>query len=338
MTRKIQILAIMAIVALIFFGCSSKQYFEPEKSFSASAATKSASFNIVSATRDGATLTHDRYIDNYGIGSVSLGEGYSFVNSDANYILASNQEGNLRVIDRASGEAILLVALHTPIVSAAVHGNTIVYLLQNNVFGVYEIKGNKKIAEHRSDYAYAVDSRIANPIFVDGLIVVPTLDGKILISSMQDPNMTKVMYISSERGFNNLIFLDRIGDTLVAATPSRLVSLGNSGPSSFDAGISDVSVDDNSAYIFEKNGEITHVDASLNSIAHIKFKFAKYVAGKVFGDKVYALDYKGSLIVLDKALTTYKIYDVGSVDSPVFMSDGKLYKDGKVIDLSLLGL
>ena len=338
MIRRIGVFIIAGVALFIFSGCSSKQYFEPEKSFSASAATKGASFDIAVATREGATLKNSGYIDNYGMGSASLGEGYSFVNSDESYILASNKEGYLKVIDRASGEAILLVALHKPIVSAAVKGNKIFYLLQNNVFGVYEIKGNKKIAEHRSDYAFAIDSRAANPIFVDGLIIVPTLDGKILISSMQDPNMTKVMYISSEDSFNNLIFLDRIGDVLVAATPSRVVSLGSSGPSSYDAGISDVAVDNTNAYIFEKNGEIVRVDAALNPIANIKFKFAKYVAGKVSKDRVYALDYKGSLIVLNKELSAYKIYDVGSVDSPVFMTSTKLYKDGKVIDLSSLGL
>ncbi len=338
MIREIVTLVVASIVAFGFFGCSSKQYFEPEKSFSASGATRGGSFDIANASRDGATLTNNSYIDQYGIGTTTLGEGYRFVNSDSAHILASNDEGNLKVIDRASGEAVLLVALHTPVVSAAVHGNTIVYLLQNNVFGVYEIQGNKKIAEHRSDYAYSIDSRAANPIFVDGLIVVPTLDGKILISSLRDPNMTKVMYISSENGFNNLIFLDQIGDVLVAATPSRVVSLGTSGANSYDTGVSDVAVSDNDGYIFDKNGEIVRVDSKLNPTANIKFKFAKYVAGQVYNDKVYALDYKGSLIVLDKALTTYKIYDVGSVSSPVFMGGGKLYKDGKIIDLGSLGL
>jgi hypothetical protein len=338
MIKEILALLIASIVAFSFLGCSSKQYYKPEKSYSVSGATKNGSFNIAYASRNGATLTNNSYIDKYGIGTASLGEGYRFVNSDSKHILASNNEGNLKVIDRASGEAVLLVALHSPIVSAAVHGNMIVYLLQNNLFGVYEIKGNKKIAEHRSDYAYSIDSRAANPIFIDGLIVVPTLDGKILISSMQDPNMTKVMYISSESGFNNLIFLDQIGDVLIAATPSRVVSLGASGASSYDSGISDVAVGDNDAYIFDKNGEIMRVDSKLNSIASSKFKFAKYVAGEVYNDKVYALDYKGSLIVLDKALATYKIYDVGSVSSPVFMGGGKLYKDGKIIDLGSLGL
>ena len=44
MIREIVTLVVASIVAFGFFGCSSKQYFEPEKSFSASGATKGGIF------------------------------------------------------------------------------------------------------------------------------------------------------------------------------------------------------------------------------------------------------------------------------------------------------
>ena len=56
-----------------------------------------------------------------------------------------------------------------------------------------------------------------------------------------------------------------------------------------------------------------------------------------FKAKVYALDKQGSLIVLDKKLKKYKIYDVGEVETPVYIAGNKLYKDGNVIHLDKLG-
>ena len=52
---------------------------------------------------------------------------------------------------------------------------------------------------------------------------------------------------------------------------------------------------------------------------------------------MYALDQQGSLIVMNSELTKSKIYDLGEVDEPAFITGTKLYKDGRVIELSKLG-
>ena len=85
------------------------------------------------------------------------------------------------------------------------------------------------------------------------------------------------------------------------------------------------------------SGDITKFDLSLNAINTTKFKFAHYSVATAFGGKVYALDQQGSLIVLNGDLSKSKIYDVGSVDKPAFISGTKLYKDGDMIELSQLG-
>ena len=325
------------VLLLAFSGCGGKEYFKPEKTYKASSAVTKYDGTIVSVTRDGATLEDGRYIGKNGIGKSSLGKGYLFVNEDSQYILASDKKGNLKVIDKQSGETKVIVALHTPVVGASVHKGKIVYLLSNNVFGIYEIETNKKVIEHRSDSSFVVDTRIANPMFVDDLFVVPTLDGKLLLGNLASPQDIQMLYLSSAKTFNNVIKLSRLGDTLVAATPSRIVTFGAHGQTNVDISVSDIATIGNAIYLFDRAGEIHKMDDKLNVDKTAKFRFAQYVATEAVGNRLYALDKSGLLIVSNLGLTKSKVYDLGGIKSPVFMTKKGLHKDGRIISLQQLG-
>jgi len=323
--------------ALLFSGCSSKQYFEPENTYSASSASSSYGGSIMDITRDGATLDNAHYIGEKGISALNIGEGFRFLSESGSYILASDVEGNLKIIDKGTKETVSLVAMHVPVVSATVQGGKIAYILNNNTFGIYEIAGNKKIVESRSEQSMAIDTRAASPIFIDQIAVFPMLDGKLIIVNSADVANAKVVYVSVADVFNNVIYLGRSGDTLIAATPKSLMTLGDAGKAEYSANISEVSVDGNNVYLFTKQGDITKFDLALNAVNTTKFKFAHYSVATAFGGKVYALDQQGSLIVLNSDLSKNKIYDLGTVDKPAFISGTKLYKDGDVVELSKLG-
>ena len=332
------LLITLTAAALVFSGCSSKQYFEPEQTYSASSASSSYGSTIVDLSRDGATLENGQYIGKNGISSITLGEGYRFLSESSAYILAGNAEGVLRVIDKRTGEPTRAVSLHVPIVSATIHQGMIAYILNNNTFGVYQIKDNKKIVENRSERTFAIDTRAASPMFIDSLAVMPMLDGKLIIfNTAGDIENAKVVYLSSEKIFNNVVYLSRMGDTMVAATPKRLIVLGAHGQQEYRANISDVAISKGSIYLFTKEGEVVKLGSSLQSLAKKKFKYAHFSASTAFGGRVFALDQEGSLIVLSSDLSKFKIYDLGEVDTPAFITGTKLYKDGKVIELSKLG-
>jgi len=74
----------------------------------------------------------------------------------------------------------------------------------------------------------------------------------------------------------------------------------------------------------------------LEVLGRKKFKFAQYAVATVVDGKVYALDIKGSLIVLDRKLTKSKIYDLGEVTTPVYIAGKRLYKDGTIVALDRL--
>jgi outer membrane protein assembly factor BamB len=292
---------------------------------------------MVELSRDGGTLQTGQYVGKAGISQLTLGEGYRFLNENNRYVLATNTEGILKVISKKTKEPVRAISLHIPVVAASINNGMIAYILNNNTFGIYQMAGNKKIVESRSERTFAIDTRAASPIFIDNLAVMPMLDGKIIIVNPADSANAKVVYISSEKAFNNVIYLKRMGNTMVAATPKRLITLGTDGKQEYTANISEVAIEKGRIYLFTKEGEIIALNSKLEAIASTKFKFAHYSVATVLADKVYALDQQGSLIVLNKSLTKNKIYDLGEVGEPAFITGSKLYKDGDIIELSKLG-
>jgi hypothetical protein len=325
------------VAALLFSGCSSKKYFEPEQTFSASNASTSYGGSISDLSREGGTLKSGQYISKAGVSTVNVGEGYRFLNENDQYILATNTEGILKVIDKKTKEAVRAVSLKVPVVSATIKNDVIAYILNSNTFGIYQMKDNRKLVESRSEATVAIDTRAASPMFIDGLVVMPMLDGKLIIVNINDSENAKVVYLSTEKVFNNIIYLSRKGNTMIAATPKRLLTLGSSGQNEYKANISEVVYDDGIIYLFTKEGEILALNSDLEKVGEAKYKFAHYAVGTAFNGRVYGLDQGGSLIVMNSALTKQKIYDVGEVDEPAFISGTKLYKDGDMIELSKLG-
>lgn len=330
------LLGFLVIFTLLFSGCSSRKYFEPEKTFSAKSASTSYGWKIVDLSRHGATLESGQYIGKLGVSSIKISKGYRFLNENHRYLLTANAEGILRIINKKTQKSVHDISLHIPVVSASIKNGIIGYVLNNNTFGVYRISDNSKIVENRSEKTFAIDTRAASPMFIENLIVMPMLDGKLIVIDIYDTENAKVVYISSEKNFNNVIYLSREGNTMVAATPRRVITLGDEGQNEYSANISEVAVYGNKVYLFTKEGTIISLSHALEEVATSKFKFAHFSVGTAFDARVYALDQQGSLIVLNADLSKSKIYKLGKVDEPAFITGKKLYKDGIVIDLSKL--
>lgn len=325
----------LTALAVLLSGCSGKQYFEPAQTSSASSSSYGGSISDLS--RDGATLKSGQYIGKSGVSTLNLGEDYRFLSESENYVLASNAQGVLNIIDKATQESSRAVSLHVPVVSATIKNGIVAYILNNNTFGIYEVEGNRKVVESRSERTYAIDTRAASPMFIENLAVMPMLDGKLIIVDTYNSDNSKVVYISSDKVFNNVVYLSRMDNTMVAATPKRIISLGNEGKQEHRANISEVAINNGNIYIFTKEGEVVKLNTALQPIATQKFKFAHFSAATTFDGRVFGLDQQGSLIVLSSDLSKFKVYELGEVDEPAFITGTKLYKDGKVIELSKLG-
>jgi len=326
----------LTTLLLVVTGCSGKKYYDPLKT-SSDFSIAGNILSILGSSRDGATLINRKYISKGKVSSIRLRKGYRYLSENDNYVLSANTEGILNIRQQSTGKIYRAVALHLPIVSATVHNGVVAYVLNNNTFGIYRIADNKKLIENRSERTFAIDTRAASPLFVENMVVIPMLDGKVIILDSKNSENIQVVYLSSNKVFNNVIYLGRMKNTLVATTPNKLITIGGQGKNEFTANISEIALSRNNIYVFTKEGEIIRLSDKLQEIKRKKFKFAHFSVATAFDGKVYALDQQGSLIVLSEDLSKHKVYDIGAVKRAAFISNTKLYKDTNVIELSTLG-
>ena len=230
----------LVLASLIFSGCSSKQYFEPKQAFSADAASSAYGGTIVDQSRDGATLKSGRYIGKAGISKINLGKNYRFLSESATYVLAGSPDGKLKIINKKSGSIVRNVSMGVPVVTAGIRNGLVAYVLNDNTFGIYKVTSDKKLIENRSEKTFAIDTRAATPMFIDNLAVIPMLDGKIVVINKNDTENATVIYLSSHEAFNNVIYLNRTGNTMVAATATKLMTVGDAGQQELRANISEL--------------------------------------------------------------------------------------------------
>jgi hypothetical protein len=329
--------AVLAAGLLLLTGCNSRKSFEPETTHSASSAITEIGKKAVSVTRDGVTYSDGTFLTRSGISSIRLPEGFHFVTQSSAYVLAADDTGKFVLLDRKSGKKIHEGKLEYPLISAALRGKTIYYVSQDNLFGVYSVAAGKTKISAKVGRAYAVDTRIANPITLQGMLIVPTLDGKLLIINPANPRGARGFAIGDSYNLNNVIFLRKLGGRIIAATPNKLVSAAPGAMHKFEAPIADVTISGSTIYVLTGDGRVVKLSPSLKVLAQRKFPYARFTAIAVAGGKVYALDRSGALIVMDSSLKKSRIYDVGEVDDYAFVAGNKLYKDDEVIDLSKLG-
>lgn len=321
---------------LVLSGCGSKKYFDPDKSHSIKDAKSSFKGELISTNRDGATFKSGQYLTKSGDGVLNLGEGYRYINSTAKYVIASNKSGNLKLINKNLKETLRVIGLQAPVVTATINNDLIVYLLEDNSFGVYRISNNLKILESKSERVFAIDRRVANPIFSKGKIILPTLDGKILIFNPKDKDSIRTVYISSQQKFNGAIYLSKVGNKIITASAHSVMTIENGVENRLRVELSDILIENNSIYIFTKYGDIIKTDLNLNKVTSTNFKYIHYSLVGSYNNKIYALDYKGSLVVVNTDLTKSKVYNFDDVDTNSFISAGKLFKKSKVISLDRL--
>ena len=160
---------VLTVTALIFSGCSSKQYFEPEQVFSADGAASAYGGTIVDQSRDGATLQSGRYIGKAGISKINLGENYRFLSESSTYVLAGSPDGKFKIINKKSGKIVRNVSMGVPVVAAGIKNGLVAYVLNDNTFGIYKVSTDKKLIENKSEKTFAIDTRAATPMFIDNL-------------------------------------------------------------------------------------------------------------------------------------------------------------------------
>ena len=327
-----KILLASSIATILFAGCSSKQYFNPEQT--ASLRTSNMGDKLINYSRDGATLASGTILTKNQSKKIELDKGFYFINNNRNAAITADLQGNCHIVTKEG--TVASAKFPQALVAGTLIGQYLVYVLQNNNYGIYDLKEHKIVYNNEAHKAYAIDRRIANPLIIDKLVVIPTLDGKIVVLDLTTKKISKEIFVSTEKSLNNIIFLRSLNNALIAATHHKMISISSKGKTEYDKEISDVVINGKNLFVFQKNGKIAKLDKSLSIISEKKFKFAHFSTVAVDEEKVYGLEKQGYLIVSNRNLSKYKVYNAPEVEGFTFVSGDKIYYDGQIIDLSTL--
>jgi len=327
-----KLLLASSVALLTLSGCGSRQYYTPEQTHNASSATMGDS--IIHYSRDGATLASGNVLTKNQMVKLKLEKGFHFINNAKNVAITADSQGNCNIV--AAKGTVASAKFPKALVAGTIIGKYLIYVLQDNNFGVYNFETKSVVYNNKSEKVYAIDTRIANPLHVEQLAVIPTLDGKLVILDLSTLKVSKEMYVSTEKSLNNIIFLGRLKNTLIAATPNKVLSISKKGKKELDKAISEVVIEKDSIFVFAKDGKILQLNDELSINSEKKFKFAHFSVATVYADKVYALDKQGYLVVSNKSFSKHKVYKVPEVEGYAFVSNGKIYYDGSIIKLNTL--
>lgn len=310
----------------IFTGCSQRQYFDPEDTSDFHKDAKSSGSEIISFNRDGATLDNGKIITSKGIINQKLPEGYEFLNLVDGTIIATNNKDSIMIGNET-------IKTDSVVIAATFKNDLLAMLHSNNAVSLYDLKDKKTVFKEYLGKSYANDIRIANPIFMSNIVLFPALDGRVSVVSLQNYKTVRNITVDADGRFNNIIFLNVVNNTLIAATANKIISVGDGVLNVKKYEIRDVISNGNNVYIATIDGQIIKTDISLNIADRKKYQFAKIYA-LAYGDSLYALESQGYLINIADDFKSDTIYDFSfDEEEKVIAIDDTIYFGSEYIKL-----
>lgn len=327
--RYFYLVTILLASIFILGGCETKrQYFEPLQTAGYIKYDGNLPASLADVQRQGATLENGQIITKKGLLDVKIPENFTFLGADSERYLASSRDSRLVIVD-SSSKIIYEREFEAIVASAALGKNKLALVLGDNTSLIIDIDTNSVLFEKKGDAVYAHDAKIAAPYFLSGLVVFPTLDGKLLIVDLGSNTVIRDIVVRSEKFFSNIIYLDVLGDRLVAATKKRVVSISPKNMTFLDDEIRDVIILEDRVLIFTKDGRIVLSDADLKVLKEKKYEFASFI-GTLYGKYAYIVERQGYLIAVDLDLISSNIYKLpDDISSFIYTSDDKLYYKNK---------
>ena len=314
----------------LFTACSGKKYYEPEDVSSNIELNKeSMSSSISSMNKIGGTLNNKQVITKNGISSYELPEGFNFLNiTEDGRIIATNYIDKILI-----GKEERVVK--DVVVAASLKNEKLALVYSSNTIELLDINTSKTLFKEYLPLSLANDTRITNPYFMGNLILFPTLNGKVIIVSSSNNESIKNISVDPDNEFNNIISLNVIESTqtLIVASPNKIVSISPKEILSKDYEIRDIIVNKENIYLATIDGQIIKLTANLDQVAKKKYKYAKMHA-LAFTDSLYAVESQGYLINIKDDFAEDTIYNFGFDNEERMIAIGnKVYFGSKYITL-----
>jgi len=319
-------LLILISAIVLFTACSKKQYFEPEDTFSFNKDSKSINSDITSFNRVGATLDNGQFISEKGVSEIKLPEGYEFLNLNEGKVIASNNKDRILVGTKE-------IVLNSIVVAATMKNDIVSIVNSDNSIMAYDLRDDKILFKEYLTKSLANDTRIAAPYYMSNLILFPTLDGKVIVVSAQNYKVVRNIIVDADNQFNNIIYLNVVNNTLIAASTKKIISVGDGVLNVKQYDLRDIISHGTDIYLATIDGQIIKTDIMLNALALKKYKFAKFYA-LAFGDSLYALESQGYMVNISEDFKTDKIYDFSfNEEDRVIAFGDTIYIDNEYIKL-----
>lgn len=288
----------------LFTACSGKKYYEPENVSSNIELNKeSLPSTIKSKNSIGATLQDNKVVTKNGISNTELPEGFEFINlTDDGKVIATNYINKILIGKEEK-------TLKDVVVAASIKNDKLAVVYSNNTIELIDLKSNKTLFKEYLTISLANDTRIANPYFMGSLILFPTLNGKVIIVSTLNNESIKNIAVDPDNEFNNIISLNVIEktQTLIVATPNKIVSISPKEILSKEYELRDIIVDKENVYIATVDGHIMKLTANLDVIAKKKYKYAKFHA-LAFSNSLYGVESQGFLVNIKEDFSLDTVY------------------------------
>lgn len=308
---------LLFIVIIFFVGCSEKQYFKPAVVDGKYKIDDSLPSPIVQSNKNGAVLKDGTLLTDNGIYNIGLKSDYLFLNQVGGYILVANYTNNNLYFLNTDGNILKTFKFDYMPISASFRDHYLAVVLSNNSSIIWDTDTNEQLFVDKSSAVYAINSKNASPLFLDSSVIFPTLDGKIIIVSLDNYRITKTITLSLGSYFGNIIYLTTFGvsnnkqmPNLIIATNKKLVSLYNGTEYTYQADINDIVYKDNDIYIITLEGEVIELSLDAIPLHKRKFPFAN-LNSIVVGDSIYTLESQGYLIKINKKDFSDSVYKIG---------------------------
>jgi len=324
-----KLLSLTTLFIILFTGCSSKQYFEPEDTFNLQQNVIELDSSIISLNSNGATLENENFISSSGIVDNKTKKSYflNFVNGTT-----ISTDNNAKVYLQ-NNDTTKSFSFSKNIISASKHNNLLAFGSIDNSITLFDMDTKKILFKEYLKPSSINNTKIANPIFLNTVVLYPTLDGKIVIVDLKQKVVAKTINIDPNNDVNNIIFLKEVQNILIAATSNKLFTFVNGKVNLKDIDIQSIIVNKNNIYVATLDGEIAKYDFLLNKTAFKKFKFAK-INALAFGTYLYALESQNFLIRIDENFKTAKVFDFSfDNEEKVIGIDNKIYTNDAYIVL-----
>ncbi len=319
-----------ALFVLLFSACSSKEVYEPKKLDKDWAAYEESKLAIIDTASNVALLENRTVLTKDGAVGVSVDADKRLISQSDGWILSASIDGNLTLVQENDASVVKHFNLKKSIAGASVSGSDLAVIFADNEIALYDMESKDILFKEQETKYITADSRIVNPYFMRGLVLFPTLDGKIVFVNKAKKKRLRTVIVSSEDNFNNVISFHLVENKIVAATSYKILSMAKK-EVRVKYEIRDIVYDTSEIFITTKQGEIIALTSDLQVKSKIKFPFAHFYGMIATADKLYVLEKEGYMIVVDKKSFNYTVHEVDFDDGFVFTSQKSFFIDDKKI-------